>query len=152
MTEDTGYVYTLSDPRTEEPKYVGATATPKERYYSHLSDPHNDKLATWIEELAEHDEQPGMNLVQIDDLENLAAAERRVLDRIAAEHDVFNDDMQPSYSGRGDERELTEQVIVRCNSQLLDRADALADKMSTTRSGVVRQLVEDEYEQLTSDA
>ena len=107
MTEsDTGYVYTLSDPRTEEPKYVGATIEPKQRYRTHLTNPHNDDLAAWVAELAEQDLKPDMNIVQIDEVDGLAEAERRVLNRVANEHEVLNSDLDPHYSQPTASKEL----------------------------------------------
>jgi len=98
---ETGYVYTLSDPRTDEPRYVGATKRPNERYQKHISDPHSEDMAGWVKELSKRDMTPDMNIVQIDSLDSLAGAERRVLERVSEEHDVLNTKMNPSYPDLG---------------------------------------------------
>jgi len=95
---NTGYVYTLSDPRTGDPRYVGATVNPQKRLKAHLNRPHSDDLASWIQDLAEQDLEPEMNVVQIDDVDGLADAERRVLERVASEHNVLNEEMAPTYA------------------------------------------------------
>jgi len=119
---DTGYVYTLSDPRSGDPKYVGATINPNQRYHAHLDNPHSEKLAAWVDELATEGLTPTMSIVQIDDVDGLATAERRVLTRIAEEHEVLNDNMNPSYTGV--ERRDTNAIEVN--------PDRLAERVSET--------------------
>lgn len=102
MTEtDTGYVYTLSDPRTGDPAYVGATTQPDRRYRAHLTNPHSDGLAEWIAELEAEGLAPEMSLVRVTGADDLRNEERKVLARIADEFDLLNADMFPGYSGRG---------------------------------------------------
>jgi len=98
---ETGYVYTLEDPRTGEPRYVGATTEPDQRFQAHLSDPHSDALAEWVAELDEDGLGPEMSLVRVADAEALSQQEREVLQMIADEFDVLNVEMSPNYSVGG---------------------------------------------------
>jgi len=120
---DTGYVYTLSDPRTGDPRYVGATVNPRQRYHTHVTSPHSSGLAAWVRELAEQDMTPDMNIVQIDEVDGLAAAERRVLKRVASEHDVLNTDMNPSYPGRGSSTSTAETTRMAKTRALLTETE-----------------------------
>jgi len=52
---ETGFVYTLSDPRTDNVRYVGATINPEERLKSHISAPHSDRLSDWVDDLEDED-------------------------------------------------------------------------------------------------
>lgn len=59
------YIYALIDPRTEQVRYVGQTKDPEQRYSGHLTNPTNDKMAQWVEELNLKGLQPDMHLIDI---------------------------------------------------------------------------------------
>lgn len=89
MTE-TGCVYTLNDPRTEEPKYVGATIDPSDRYETLLNTPHSDELEEWISELEEAGLEPEMKVVNTVPVEELAEEERELLEDLVEENELLN--------------------------------------------------------------
>lgn len=87
----TGYIYTLTDPRTDEVRYVGRTVQPHQRLYFHLNDPHTDRVETWINELQENGLEPEMYLIDVaKEGVELRRKERKAVPRLAAEHDLFN--------------------------------------------------------------
>jgi len=95
---ETGYVYTLSDPRTGRPKYVGATKNPKNRFNQHTNNPHNEELEEWIKELQDKGEMPTMSLVRVSDVDRLSELEQEVLATISEEFEVLNVNMDPGYT------------------------------------------------------
>jgi len=98
---ETGYIYTLTDPRTEEPRYVGATKEPKQRYSNHLSSPTNDDVKEWLDELEDCGLEPNMNLVRVEPMENLSEKEREIISRLAKQWDLLNKSLG-GYSPRGE--------------------------------------------------
>jgi len=47
---ETGYVYTLVDPRDNDPVYVGATKNPEQRLLGHQNGHTNEDVEEWIDE------------------------------------------------------------------------------------------------------
>ena len=95
---DTGYVYTLSDPRTGNPKYVGATKDPQRRLESHKSNPPNDDLGAWIDELNSDGYDPEMNVINVASVSELSQKEREALDRLSDRFDLLNGQDYSGYS------------------------------------------------------
>jgi len=87
---ETGYVYVLIDPRTEEPKYVGASTDPDQRFKAHNSHPHSDDLDDWISGLQDQGEEPEMEVVVERPVEQLGRAEEAVIAGLSAAHDLLN--------------------------------------------------------------
>jgi hypothetical protein len=103
MTTDSesGCIYALVDPRTNEPKYVGATKNPKQRLTSHKHQSFNNELANWIEELSEEGYEPEMQVIRVKPIEELRDAEREMLERLADEWDLLNKTLDSNYSPQG---------------------------------------------------
>lgn len=57
------YFYILSDPMTDEVRYVGKTAQPKLRFFQHLTDRNSPDKYTWIKELELFDMKPIYTIV-----------------------------------------------------------------------------------------
>src|ERR1039458_7395350 len=76
------HIYILKDPSTNEVRYVGASANPKNRLYSHLfaarwPEKHNGNTdrSKWIRSLLESGNSPAMEIVERD-CADIIAAER----------------------------------------------------------------------------
>ena len=87
---ETGYVYTLTDPRTDEVRYVGATKDPQRRLKCHKSNPPNDDLGAWIDELDSDGYGPEMNVINVASVGELSQKEREALDRLSDRFDLLN--------------------------------------------------------------
>jgi len=93
----TGYIYTLTDPRTDEPRYVGATVDPTDRLRSHLRSPHTDDLEAWVEGLDAEGLTPEMNVINVADVADLSEKEQRALDQLSERFDLLNEDERSGY-------------------------------------------------------
>jgi hypothetical protein len=117
---DMGVVYTLNDPRTDEPRYVGATKNPQFRYKRHVSDPHKEEIERWVSELDEQGMKPDMKVIDRVKVERLEKAERAAIRsyRSVPTHNLLNaDSEQPYVTDRGSkdglfEGDTTEEVTV----------------------------------------
>lgn len=96
----TGYVYTLVDPRTGEPRYVGATKYPKRRLSGHKSGATNEDVKSWIEELESEGFEPEMFVVDVTDMNNLSESELSTIQRLAEEFELLNRKMR-GYTNTG---------------------------------------------------
>lgn len=116
-TSDTGYVYTLSDPRTGDVKYVGSTVDPQQRLMGHLYDSPNEDLEAWKRELSEDGAEPRMTIISVVTDEPLRRREAELIDRLSSEWDLLNK-KRPSVSVQRKteaerEPELTEAEVER---------------------------------------
>lgn len=93
----TGYIYTLTDPRTDEPRYVGATVNPTGRLRSHLRSPHNDDLEAWVDELDDEGLTPEMSVINVADVADLSEKEQLALDQLSERFDLLNEDERSGY-------------------------------------------------------
>ena len=59
-------IYTLSDPRTEDVKYIGISCNVKARYAQHMSNHKetNPEKKAWIEELKEQHLHPALGILE----------------------------------------------------------------------------------------
>ena len=100
MSEN-GYIYTLNDPRTGEPKYVGATSrTPKKRLRQHTTTPTNQDTREWFEELDKDGLKPVMTVVRFTDVDELNEEEKQVYERLSTEYELLNK-QKVDYKPRG---------------------------------------------------
>jgi len=99
MMSETGYVYALKDPRTDEIKYIGATVDPEQRLQSHLAAYTNQNLEDWKGELAKVDYQPEMEILRECEVDNLAAVEKEVVENYRNKDgiDLLNSDTTTPY-------------------------------------------------------
>jgi hypothetical protein len=95
---DTGYVYTLTDPRTDEVRYVGATENPKRRLRSHVQNPHSEALTEWVDNLDADDAVPEMRVINVADIGELSDAEQSALDRLSGRFELLNKKRSSSYA------------------------------------------------------
>ena len=103
-----GVVYTLVDPRTAEPVYVGATKNPESRLQNHKHNGSNEKVQDWVGELESVGKEPYMEIIEEVSLESLADCEQKHIDSMSEDHDLFNGTQTSSYSHkRGGSKEYT---------------------------------------------
>lgn len=98
---ETGYVYTLVDPRTDEPKYVGATKSPKERLYSHQHGATNDDVEDWIRQLKADGVEPEMTVIRVAPIEELSEVEAEAIQMLNEEWELFNRGEDMGYNPPG---------------------------------------------------
>jgi hypothetical protein len=107
MTEsETGYIYTLSDPRNDEVRYVGATKQPEQRLKSHIDHPHTDELQEWVSDLSEESQSPEMHIINVSTVSELSEKEQAALDDLSDEFALLNKQRQSGY-GRGSSEMIT---------------------------------------------
>lgn len=58
------FIYVLTDPDTGEPRYVGKSERPRERYSNHLNDHSRCHRTNWIRSLAAQGKRPGIEIVE----------------------------------------------------------------------------------------
>jgi len=126
---ESGYVYTLTDPRTDEVRYVGATKNPSERLRQHLENPHSIDLDQWISELEEACCEPGMNLIGFAEVCSLSEREEQAIERLQDDHDLLNAQEYSAY--RGQTTSGSQEQINSTDHELLD---LLSDGRHTTGS------------------
>jgi predicted transcriptional regulator len=98
MTEsETGYIYTLSDPRSEEVRYVGATRQPEQRLESHINRPHSDDLESWVSSLEEADREPEMNIIDVAEVAELSRVEREAIEELSGRFELLNSPGETGY-------------------------------------------------------
>jgi len=116
MTTETGYVYTLSDPRTDNVRYVGATKHPEQRLQQHINHPHSEPLREWVSELDSDGFEPEMHVIRVSDTGDLSEVEQRALDTLSERFELLNtstvSDYQPDRQRRTNTTEFktAEQV------------------------------------------
>lgn len=64
MTEKPFSVYTLSDPRTGDVRYIGISCDVEQRYKAHLSDTQNASKREWISELKISQLAPTLSIIE----------------------------------------------------------------------------------------
>lgn len=80
-------VYSLSDPRTGEVRYVGLSSDPRFRFYKHLSMARTwgtYPCAVWIRELLDRGHRPELRLLEVADAERPWETEQRWMDLFLA--------------------------------------------------------------------
>ena len=128
MSDSTGYVYTLNDPRTGEPKYVGATKDPSSRLNSHKSGATNKEVSKWINELEKDGFEPEMLVVSVGELSELSEKESEIIERMAKEWQLLNRQLTSGYSPRTGGGSGGENTITRVPDTVLDKADDVQDE------------------------
>lgn len=58
------FIYTLSDPRSQQIRYVGKTDNPKRRLRSHMSNSGSTHVARWIQSLKKEGLKPTMKILE----------------------------------------------------------------------------------------
>jgi len=158
MTTETGYVYTLSDPRTDEVRYVGATRNPEQRLKSHIHAPHSAELAGWVDELKRDNHEPKMQIINVAGVEDLSEKERSAFQRLSDRFELLNSKTSPNYTDphrhdRGEPEELLDRttraglrvdpLMDEILNHLVDgraTTGALVDWTETTRATVTKRL------------
>jgi tetrahydromethanopterin S-methyltransferase subunit G len=127
---ETGYVYTLDDPRTDEPRYVGATVKPRSRLTNHATAPHSDALQEWIDELNADGEEPTMTLIRVADADDLRDAEKRLVDNLSERFDLLNAEVHQPYVNQQRSRDVSAT------------GNTSGIQLSRTDEGILRMLCE----------
>lgn len=86
------YIYTLSDPNTGRPRYVGLTSDPKHRMTCHISPSHvgkNSARALWIRGLLEQGHRPKLSVVEVCRAEDAAQAEHNWISRLLEQGEIL---------------------------------------------------------------
>lgn len=99
---ETGFIYTLSDPRNGDVRYVGATRRPHARLSEHIEHPHSDRLETWVSELDAEGHTPDMNIINVATIDELSKKEAEALDKLSNRFELLNADHTPRYSTRNE--------------------------------------------------
>ncbi|WP_147437752.1 hypothetical protein [Halorubrum sp. Atlit-8R] len=98
MTDtETAHVYILIDPRTDNPRYVGATTDPDNRRQAHVSHPHSDPLNEWINDLQSDGEEPRMVVLSEHPLSEISDKEEYMIEQISTQHDLLNGSARSGY-------------------------------------------------------
>jgi len=58
------YIYTLTDPKNNEVRYVGKTINPERRYKQHLYDKRRSHKASWVQSLRNDNLKPIMSIIE----------------------------------------------------------------------------------------
>lgn len=124
---ETGFIYTLIDPRNGEVRYVGATIEPKRRLQSHKSEPPNEDMKMWIDELLDKNNPPLMKLVGFGDVEELAEMEEEIIENMSEEYDLLNRD-KGSYSRHRGEWDVEEKTTVQVGTDTRERLAEYRDE------------------------
>jgi len=136
-----GYVYTLIDPRTDEPKYVGATQQPRQRFNNHLCTPTNSDMEEWFKELESDDKEPYMNIIKICNINDLSDKERKLIDQLSERYELLNSDKVRPY--RWDETtDKTNRTTIDVQSPTLDRLRAKKEG-NETYDGLINRILDD---------
>lgn len=144
---ETGYVYTLVDPRTDEPKYVGATKNPQKRYSVLVRNPHNDQLSAWIDELDDIGLEPYMNVVRVKPIDELSKTEAQVVEDLSQRNELLNVQLNPNYEGSIPDGE--KRVRVECYLELETVREL--DEKEMSKSAFIRKAVNNELERETNE-
>jgi predicted GIY-YIG superfamily endonuclease len=91
--DNTYYVYTLTDPRTNKIRYVGVTTNPQHRLRCHISgSKHGKYRAEWLLELKADGVKPEMNIVaQAENEADGLDLEKEWIENLSASgHDLVN--------------------------------------------------------------
>ena len=141
MTTETGYVYTLTDPRTEQVRYVGATKYPAERLRQHLKQPTNEDMAEWIGSLKSAGLTPDMHLIDVASVDELSRRERAALDRLSARFELFNK-KSGGYNQPGSQSANMGRTTVSLDDETADVLHTMKER-GDSYDDVVRRLIED---------
>jgi len=136
---ESGVVYALYDPRTNEPKYVGASKQPKQRLRTHINGGSNTDVEQWVDELKENDCKPVMQIIDVAPVDELSQRERNAIERLADEWELFNNDEPRPYVH--DDTKQSDQTTIPIKTKTRDRLRALK-KGNETYSDVITRLIE----------
>lgn len=114
--DETGYVYTLNDPRTGDPKYVGATISPTQRLYQHKGGKTSPQISEWVDELQANGGEPELQIVQEVPRKQMPRVEREVYRELSQNHDLFNNEL-PQYEIMFGE---SSEVLLSTDEDILD--------------------------------
>jgi len=79
------YIYSLTDPISNDIKYIGKSNNPKVRYYNHLYDAKRDiktKKTNWIRKLIKSNEKPILDIIEVCNSDNWEEREIYWIDKI----------------------------------------------------------------------
>jgi hypothetical protein len=144
---ETGYVYTLCDPRTDEPHYVGATQNPKQRLSQHISGNSNENVQEWISELEDVGLEPEMSLIRVAPVDELSEVEREAISNLAEEWELFNK-KDGGYNPASPHDEASGYKRPRIRDPVADKLGEIADQhdYGSTDEAITHVLREAGYE------
>lgn len=140
---ETGCVYVLKDPRTDEPKYVGATVDVRDRLSQHKSNPTSEQMRRWIQSLLDDGLEPNVEVVATAPVDELRERERKAVNDLAEKWELINADKHVPYSNppqalgedvRIAERDGSESITY--STPLTDRGQVTVPKPIRNRLGV----------------
>lgn len=139
---ETGYVYTLNDPRTLKPKYVGATKHPQRRLRDHENGRTSDDVVEWIEELNDEGLTPDMFIIDVVPITELPDREAEKIESMIDKWDLLNESSNRRYTIRDDNVENTCHLSASITWEQRDWLEAQEESMSQ----VVRNALDEYWE------
>lgn len=127
---ETGYVYTLNDPRTLKPKYVGATKHPQRRLRDHKNGRTSDDVVEWIEELNDEGVTPDMFIIDVVPITELPDREAEKIESMIDKWDLLNESSNRRYTIREDNVENTCHLSASITWEQRDRLEEADESMS----------------------
>jgi len=140
--ERTVHIYTLEDPRTGEPRYIGATMNPKSRFANIKSSPHSKALRRWIGELEEEGREPRMTIQKETNQEKADKIENRLIDEYRKEYALLNDRNSQPYPEYDDAPKKTYTTGVRVTPEIANRLNERR-KPTEKYNDVIERLLDD---------
>jgi hypothetical protein len=139
---ETVYVYTLEDPRTDEVRYVGATVNPKSRLGTIKNQPHSKRLKKWINGLKDDGEDPVMTVQRETDQEHAEQVENELICEYEEKYALLNANEAAPYPEHRDGYERRSQTAISVSPKTANELHEMRGN-GEGYEDVVRRLLED---------
>jgi len=91
MTSEAGVVYCVKDPKTGEPKYVGATKQePESRLHQLIASAPNSEMRDWMDDMDEYEQRPEIEVLERAAVDGLSDIETAYIQEFADKYCLFN--------------------------------------------------------------
>lgn len=152
----TTYIYTLSDPRDGNIRYVGKTNSPKHRLSSHINGKglvnESGRKSDWVSELKIANLLPTMEIIEEVSDEDWSQREKHWISTLKNQgYDLLNSDRRIANVKRrhAHKKEESKPVLLRLSRKDVERLDNLArDLKAPSRTYAIRVLITSTYDSL----